>query len=114
MNISKNHRYANPGLARQYHYETALVGTSHVLELESATLSKMIGKPGINLSISAGLIREQAQMVRLILRQAKSDTIFWEMNFPSFSFGDVVSESVQEFPLYFYTPTIETPLRYLM
>jgi hypothetical protein len=114
INISNNHRYANPGLARQFNYTTALVGTSHVMELESRRLSEIASEPAINLSISGGVIREQAELVELILRQGKADTILWEMNYPSFSAGEAFSDSKQEFPKYFYHADIETPFLYLM
>lgn len=114
INISENQRYANPGLARQFDYTTALVGTSHVMELESGRLSEIIGEPAINLSISAGLIREQVDLVELILWQKKADSILWEMNFPSFSVGDIYNDTVQGYPHYLYKPGIETPLRYLI
>jgi hypothetical protein len=114
INISKNHRYSNPGLARQYDYKTVLVGTSHVMELSSARLTEIVGETAINLSSTGGLIREQSQLIELILRQGKARTILWEMNYPSFALGDVFSEPGQEFPQYFYTPSVETPFRYLM
>lgn len=114
MNISSNHRYGNPGLARQFDYKTALVGTSHVMELRSDKLSEIIGEPSLNLSISGGLIREQAQLVELVLRRKKAQTIIWEMNYPSFSAGDDFSNAGQYYPEYFYKPTIETPFQYLM
>ncbi|MGB7451269.1 MAG: hypothetical protein WBM36_03985 [Lysobacterales bacterium] len=114
MNISGNQRYGNPGLARQYPYKTVLVGTSHVMEMRSDDLSGILKEPTINLSISGGLIREQAQLVELVLRQNKAQTILWEMNYPSLSFGDTFDSEGQDYPEYFYNPTIETPFRYLM
>ena len=93
INISKNHRYSNPGIARQYDYQTVLVGTSLSMGLESSRLSELSGRPSINLSISAGLIREKADLIELALEQGKADTVLWEMHFPSFAFGDVVGDA---------------------
>jgi hypothetical protein len=114
ISLSNNHRYSNPGLARQLDYSVALVGTSHVLELESSRLSEIMGEPAINLSTNGSLIREQAQLVELVLQQGKANTLLWEMNYPSFDMGDIVVEFGEGYPQYFYTPTIETPFRYLM
>ena len=114
INISKNHRYSNPGIARQFEYQAVLVGTSLSMELESSRLSELTAMPSINLSITAGLIREQADLIELVLKQAQADTVFWEMHFASFAFGDVIGDGEEEYPQYFYAETIETPLRYLL
>jgi hypothetical protein len=113
INFSKLHRFSNPGLARQYDYEAVLVGTSHVMELESSRFSEIIGQPGLNLSTNGGLFREQSELVELVLDQGKADTIYWEMNFPSLSLGDATGSLGQQYPEYFYHPTVETPFRYL-
>jgi hypothetical protein len=114
INFSKNQRYSNPGLARQFEYESVLMGTSHVMELESGRFSEIVGMPSLNLSISAGLFREQSQLTELVLKQNKARSIYWEMNFGSFMLGDILTETGQEYPQYLYAPTFETPLRYLM
>jgi hypothetical protein len=114
INFSGNHRYGNPGLARQFDYRSVLVGTSHVQELESSRLSEIIGEKALNLSISAGVAGEQARLIDLVLRLGKADSILWEMNFPSFSFGQSVDSSGNKFPGYLYTPGLDTPFRYLL
>jgi hypothetical protein len=114
INLDKNHRVSNPGLARQFNYQTALVGTSHVQELETSRLTEIMGRPAINLSLSGALINEQAKLIKVILQAGKADRVLWEMNFPSFAFGDIVGASGNEFPEYFYSPSIDTPLRYLI
>ncbi|NNE06364.1 MAG: hypothetical protein HKN15_11635 [Xanthomonadales bacterium] len=114
INLSKNQRYANPGLARNYDYGLAVVGTSHVMEISSSRLSQITGVRSINLPFTAGLIREMAELVRLIVKEEKASTVMLEMNFPSFSLGDVVSDYPDEFPMYLYQPRMEMPLRYLM
>jgi hypothetical protein len=113
INYSQLHRFSNPGLARQYDYQAVLVGTSHFMELESSRFSEIIGVPGLNLSTNGGLFREQSELVELILDQGKADTIYWEMNFPSLSLGDATGSLGQQYPEYFYHPTVETPFRYL-
>jgi hypothetical protein len=114
INVSNDHRHGNPGLARQLDYRIALLGTSHIMELESARLGEIMGEPSLNLPINAGLIREQVELAKLVLRQGKAHTILWEMNFPSFSAGDQVGTGADEFPSYLYKPTVETPFRYLL
>ena len=114
MNLSKNQRHANAGLARNYDYEVAVVGTSHIMEISSSRLSELAGKPAINLPFTAGLAREMAILAELILEQGKADTVAIEMNFPSFALGDVVSDYPDIFPGYLYEPRFEMPLRYLM
>ena len=114
INFSKIHRFSNPGLARQFEYRSVLIGTSHVMELESSRFSEIIRKPGLNLATNGGLIREQAELVELVLKEGKADSIYWEMNFPSFSVGDIVGMLGQQYPDYFYSPSIETPFRYLV
>ena len=114
INISNDHRHGNPGLARQLDYRIALLGTSHIMELESARLGEIMGESSLNLPINGGLIREQVELAKLVLRQGKVHTILWEMNFPSFSAGDQVGTGTDEFPGYLYKPTVETPFRYLL
>jgi len=114
INFNKLHRFSNPGLARQFDYKSVLVGTSHVMELKSSTFSEIIGEPGLNLSMNGSLFREQSELTSLVLRQNKASTVYWEMNYPSLNLGDAMNGLGQQFPQYFYTPTIETPFRYLV
>lgn len=111
INYSSNGRYSNPGLARNFEYRTALIGTSLVMEVESGRLSEIMGQPSLNLSISGSLIKEQSLMADLVLRQGQAEDIIWEMTYPSFSIGDATSE---DFPEYLYAPSVETFFRYLM
>lgn len=114
INLSKNQRYANPGLARNQDYELVVLGTSHVMEISSSRLTEITGQKSINLPFTAGLIREMVELLRLVLEQDKAGTIILEMNFPSFSLGDAVSNYPDEFPMYLYRPRMEMPFRYLM
>lgn len=114
INISKNHRYSNPGLAKHQDYEAVLVGTSHVMEIGSDQLSRIMKRPAINLSIAGGLIREQSDLLEVILGAGKAENVLWEMNYSSFSVGGGVSENASVYPDYLYHPEIETPFRYLM
>lgn len=114
INISSNHRYSNPGLAKHLEYNLALIGTSHVVEIESSKLSDVFGEPAVNLATTGSLIKGQSQLAEFVLQQGKAHTLLWEMNYPSFEFGEIYSQSGEEFPLYFYKPSIETHFRYLM
>lgn len=114
INLSKNQRYANPGLARNYPYELAMVGTSHIMEISSSRMTEIFEKPSINLPFTAGLVREMAVLTKLVLEQDKADMIYFEMNFPSFALGDEVSSEPDEFPMFLYEPRMEMPFRYLM
>ncbi len=113
IGFSDNQRHQNPGLARTMSYEAALIGTSHTEHFVTSQIGEAMGGEALNLSISGSLIAEQSLMLRTLLDQGKVTKVLWEMNYPSFSLGDLISEP-DSFPRYLYEPGAETPFRYLV
>lgn len=110
---SDNQRFQNPGLVKHEDYDTVLIGTSHTEHFISGDLNQYLGGRNINLSMSGSTIVEQSALVDFTLNSGKVRRVLWEINYPSFSTGELVSIE-GEFPFFLYRPGAETPFRYLM
>jgi len=110
---SDNQRFQNPGLVKHEKYDTVLIGTSHTEHFISSDMNQFLGGRNINLSISGSTIVEQSALLDFTLNSGKAGRVLWEINYPSFSTGELVSIE-GEFPFFLYHPGAETPFRYLM
>lgn len=113
IGYSENQRHQNPGLARTEEYRIVLIGTSHTEPFAASEIGEALGRRALNLSVSGSLIEEQYLLTHLILREGKAGRVLWEINYPSFVYGEGVSAPAT-FPFFLYQPGIETPFRYLL
>lgn len=112
IGYSENQRFQNPGLIRHEDFDTVLIGTSHTEHFTGEDMSVVLGLNAINLSMSGSSIVEQHTLLRLALDSGKVRRVLWEINYPSFSTGEIANRDF-EFPTYLYRPGAETPFRYL-
>lgn len=111
--FSDQQRFQNPGLARTADYDTVLIGTSHTEIFTTSDMDHYLGGRTINLSMAGSLVAEQRMLLDVVLGAGKVKRVLWEINYPSFSLGDDISQP-ESFPFYLYQTGIETPFRYLM
>jgi hypothetical protein len=119
---SSQKRYQNPGIARNYQYEAAVIGTSVSQPLSRPVIETIFGESAINFSMEAASGREQRLMVECVLRPPPGKSpksvsrVFWEMSFTALRGpSDWVSDYDGDFPAYFYdaNPWNEIP-QYLL
>lgn len=113
IGYSENQRFQNPGLARTADYDIALIGTSHTELFTTAYMDQKLGGRSLNLSMSGSLIREQKLLLDLVLKTGKAKRVLWEINYPSFSVGDAISQP-ESFPSFMFQNGAETPFLYLL
>jgi len=101
--FSDQTRYQNPGLARNYPYDTVIVGTSVSRGFDIAQIHKALGGDALNLSMQGASAREQSLMLEVALRSGRVHRVLWDIN-SEFLRGpsDWVSDFEGAFPAYFY------------
>ncbi len=103
--LSDQLRFQNPGLARNYDYDTIYLGTSVSLGFET-------GPRTLNLAMQGASAHEQALLLAVALRTGKVRQVIWDVNY-EFLRGrpDWVSDYDGAFPAYFYdaNPLNELP-----
>ncbi len=114
LGYSENQRFQNPGLAKNLDFETVIIGTSHTENFLNKKVSAEWGENVQNFSISASTISEQYEMLDLVLSTGKVKRVVWEINFPSFNFGDRMSLEFGSFPVFLYHEEIESYFKYLL
>ena len=63
--FSDNQRFQNPGLIRNYDYDTIVLGTSHSENFLASDIARILGRRALKLSISGSSIHEQSLTLRL-------------------------------------------------
>lgn len=113
IGFSKNQRFQNPGIARQFDYDAVLLGTSRAENFRTSVLQQAFGLNIINLAISGSSVTEQALLLDVVLQNRPIRRVLWEINYPSFALGDLFHDDLGGFPHYLYDVGVETPFRYL-
>ncbi len=102
--FSDQTRYQNPGLARNYPYDTVIIGTSVSRGFDLAQMRESMHCDAINLSMQGASAREQSLMLDVALRTGRVRRVVWDVN-SEFLRGpsDWVPDFEGAFPSYFYT-----------
>jgi hypothetical protein len=101
--FSMQARYQNPGLARNYPYDTLIVGTSVSLGFDLRDFAAQTGSHPLNLAMSGSPVHEQRLLLDLALKTGRVKHVFWELNYEYFGgSADQVSDYDGTFPAYLY------------
>jgi len=96
-------RYQNPGLARNYPYDSVVAGTSVSLGFDMAVLQKRLGWNALTLAMSGASAHEQSLIMEVALRTGRVRHVLWDLNFEYLrGEPDWVSDYDGAFPAYFY------------
>lgn len=82
--FTSNEGWRMAGLVRTYPYQGIIVGTSVSQNFYMAEASAVLGMPVLNASIAGSVPSGHADLVRLALRQDRTDLIIWEINLTGF------------------------------
>lgn len=100
---SVEQRYQNPGVAKNYNYDTVLLGTSTIENLRPEEMKPLLGEHSVKLALSAGSLYEQRLTLQLALRSQPVQTVYWGLDYMAFGGpADRVEEIQGPFPRYFY------------
>jgi hypothetical protein len=113
--FSLQQRYQNPGLARNYPYDTVIVGSSLAESLAPSHVDAILGGKSINLSFAGASAHEINRILRVALRTRKVKRVIWCLDI--FGFRGKPDRTAQEegdFPGYLYDRNPFNDLHYLL
>ncbi len=96
-------RYQNVGLARNYHYDTVIIGSSVTENFYPSYVNRVLHVNALKLSISGSTAHEQALILTQAIRSGQVRNVLWAIEAGSFSFGPKgVRDDQSPFPYYMY------------
>lgn len=100
-------RFQAPGLAKNYDYDTVLIGTSMSENFQPKQVAEKLGGKALNLSMQGASAREQALILQVALRSGRVKRVLWELNY-EYLRGDAqwVANYDGSFPFYFYDESV--------
>jgi hypothetical protein len=96
-------RYKYPGMARNYAYDTVVIGTSVSLGFQPREMRERLGWDALNLAMDGATAYEQGLLFDVVARTGRARQVVWDLNY-AFIRGrtDRVSETGGPFPFYLY------------
>lgn len=95
-------REMNPGIARSLKYDTVIIGSSLMENLDPAYVEKISGWKTINLSVEGSTGYEQRRNLEVALRSGQVKRVIWGMDWGSFSHQPFESSPGPGVPDYLY------------
>lgn len=108
-------RYQAPGIAKNYEYSVAFVGTSMSENFSLKEVKEKFGQSAVRLTMSGSSAYEQKIILDLALRNNSNiDTVVWDINYSSLSGGvNAVRDRDAAFPMYLYDENPFNDFKYL-
>ena len=113
--IYTQERYQDPGIAKNFQYDTVVIGTSMVQNFSPKYISEKLGMDAVKLSMAGSSIYEQNLILNLAIKSKKAENVLWGLDYSSFAGkpGRVRDEDV-EFPYYLYDNNFLNDYKYLI
>lgn len=111
--FSTEQRYQNPGLAKNYDYNSVIVGTSMSENFIPSHFDSTFNVKTLKLAMSGATAKEQSHITQLAIKTGKVENIFWEIHFDSLRGESQRLRANSTFPLHFYDEKILNELSYL-
>ena len=111
----KNSRYLNPGLIKNYNYDTIIVGSSYSANFLTKEIDKALGVKSLKVTSSSATAFENKSIMSLALRKEKVKVIILELDPLSWQ-GDKkrIHNSMTTLPTYLYDDNIFNDYQYLL
>lgn len=101
--FSTNQRLQNPGLAKNYDYNTIIIGTSLTDNFRSSYINDKWGCTTLKLPIAGSSLKEQSMLANVVMRSGKVATVLWGLDITSATGSpDEVRQATGQFPYYLY------------
>lgn len=114
--FSEEQRFQNPSLARNWEYDTIILGTSMTENFVPSHVDEVFGgdTKTLKLSISGSSLYEERLAGEVALRTGQVKRIIWGLDYASFRGGkELLHEEYGEFPLYLYDTNLWNDVKYL-
>lgn len=110
----KDARFLNPGVAKNYPYDTVILGTSMAQNFRPSYIREKLGFEAVKLAIPGGSAYEERLALDVALRTGKVKKVIFALNVPSFA-GEPERFSNGEagMPLYLYDDNLLNDVNYL-
>lgn len=108
--FSTEQRYQNPGLARNYDYDTIIIGTSMTENFVPTEVDNALGGKALKLSIRGSTADEHFKIASLALQTGKVKKVLWGLDYFSLKTGD--QEAAGPFPDYLYDDKLWNDYKY--
>ncbi|ANE46768.1 hypothetical protein SY83_11335 [Paenibacillus swuensis] len=108
-------RYQNPGLARNYDYDTIILGTSMTQCFRPSHVDSILGGKTLKLSIEGSYSQEQNLIANVALKTGKVKRVIWGLDYFALREGkDIVREDQGPFPYFLYDDNPLNDYKYLL
>jgi Copper amine oxidase N-terminal domain. len=109
--FSTEERYQNPGLAKNWDYDTIIIGTSMTENFLPSVVGKELGGTVMKLSIEGSTADEHNKMAKVALRTGKVKKVLWGLDY--FSLKANSYDNSSKFPAYMYDDKLWNDYPYL-
>jgi len=109
--FSTEERYQNPGLAKNWDYDTIIIGTSMTENFLPSVVGKELGGKVMKLSMEGSTADEHHKMAQVALRTGKVKKILWGLDY--FSLKANSYDNSSKFPEYMYDDKLWNDYKYL-
>lgn len=112
--FSDQQRYQTPGLAKNYPYDTIILGTSMTDNFRPSYMDQKLGTRTLKLSIDGSTSREQRMIGELAINTGKVKRVIWGIDYFSLRGGaDRVRDDYGPFPYYLFDQNPWNDVSYL-
>lgn len=110
-----NERVQSGCLARSHKYDTVIMGSSHVENIDSAVIDKVFSVFSIRLTVAASTVYEQNRVLNLALNTDQVKNVIWGLDTNIlFDTPTRVRDDIVPFPYYIYEPSWYNNLLFLL
>ncbi|RUS44238.1 copper amine oxidase N-terminal domain-containing protein [Cohnella sp. AR92] len=110
MVFSTEERYQNPGLARNFDYDTIIVGTSMTENFLPSVVGQALHGKAMKLSMRGSMADEQYKIAKLALDTGKVKQVLWGLDY--FALKEQDPELAADFPDYLYDSDWKNDYKY--
>ena len=100
--LKAQEREMNPGIARSLKYDTVIIGSSMMENLDPDYVEKLAGWKTVNLAVEGSTAYEQRRNLEVALRTGQVKRVIWGMDWGSFSHPPYESSPGPGVPDYLY------------
>ena len=110
-----NERLQNPGLARNYDYDSVVIGTSMCENFVPSYIEERLGWNTLRLAISGGSAFEERLILNLAIKTGKVKNVLWGLDYFSLrGETDRVRSDFSNFPMHMYDSNPLNDIEYLL
>ncbi|MFD2614004.1 hypothetical protein [Paenibacillus gansuensis] len=112
--FSLEERFQNPGLAKNYDYDTIIIGSSMTQNFVPSYVNRKLGVQTMKLSMEGSTSKEHNLIANVALKTGKVKNVIWGLDYFSLRGGkDSVRDDQGGFPMFFYDKNPFNDVKYL-